>query len=337
MPSAGKTGGQATTREWTAPDSGRGVVVGIDENGLGPRLGPLIVTAVSAACSADGENVASGKPGRSFVRLGDSKDLVSHGNSSLGEAWARAIASRTGRGGEASDPDALLHALALDGKIALRARCPPAHEAQCWSADAEAFAADPKILRAVERDLGRLAAKGVEIVRVEVAVVCTERLNDAVARGLSRFVVDLHTMERLVLAAREAAGRDVVATCGKVGGFDRYSAHFGPLGGRLHAIVCEGRARSEYHFPGLGRVAFVRDADAGHLVVGMASIIGKWARDLLMARVVRHHRIRDASLPSASGYHDPVTTRFIDATALARKARGLPDACFQRNALPSDP
>jgi hypothetical protein len=173
------------------------------------------------------------------------------------------------------------------------------------------------------------------MVCVETVADCAEPHNAAIDRGQSRFVVDLHGMERLVLSAREAAGEDLVATCGKVGGYDRYGEAFGPLSTRLHAVVEEGRARSEYQFPGIGRVAFVRDADAGHLVVGMASLVGKWVRDLLMDRVVRYHRVVDPELPAASGYHDPVTTRFIAASALNRAERGLPDVCFERGALGS--
>jgi ribonuclease HII len=155
-------------------------------------------------------------------------------------------------------------------------------------------------------------------------------LNEAAARGESRFDVDLHTMERLALDARDRAACDIEATCGKVGGYDRYSDAFGPLGGRLHAVVVEGRARSEYAFPGFGRIAFVRDADAKHALVAMASLVGKWVRDLMMRRIVRYHRDGDPELPLASGYHDPVTARFVDATALARKRRKLPDDCFER-------
>ncbi|HTB75739.1 MAG TPA: hypothetical protein VK762_20965, partial [Polyangiaceae bacterium] len=105
----------------------------------------------------------------------------------------------------------------------------------------------------------------------------------------------------------------------------------------LHAVAVEGRKRSEYSVPGLGRIAFVRDADASHLLVSMASLVGKWVRDLLMARVVRYHRVVDPELPDASGYHDPVTTRFIDATRLSRGRRGLPDDCFTRKAWSAAP
>jgi hypothetical protein len=67
----------------------------------------------------------------------------------------------------------------------------------------------------------------------------------------------------------------------------------------------------------------------------MASLIGKWVRDLLMARVTRYHRSHDPSLPEVSGYHDPITTHFIRASELARRARNISDECFQRRALPT--
>jgi len=309
------------------------VRIGIDENGLGPRLGPLVVTAVVAVTSGGGHARAESRPkGALRKRLGDSKKLVAYRDNALGEAWARAIARRMGHGALGS-PEEVVGALSLDGAAVLRAPCPGKHVEQCWSAAGEAFGCDAKMLALVERDLVRLEEAGVSITRAACVVTCTRRLNEGVERGLTRFHMDLHAMERLTLEARERAGRDVIATCGKVGGFDRYSPAFGPLGGRLHAVAEEGRARSEYVMPGLGSIAFVRDADARHLLVCMASLVGKWVRDVLMGRIVRYHRVDDPDLPDASGYHDPVTTRFIEATRLSRKGRGLPDDCFERTAL----
>jgi ribonuclease HII len=309
------------------------VRIGVDENGLGPRLGPLVVTAVTATTSGGGHRRAESRPrGALRDRLGDSKRLVAYGDTALGEAWARALARRMGL--RIDSPAALVHALSLDAAAELRSPCPTAHMDQCWGTTGEAFVAEPELLAKVERDLDRLHAQGVRVDRVSCVVVCALRLNESLERGFTRFDVDLHAMERLVVDARARAGRDVVATCGKVGGFDRYSAAFGPLGGRLHAIAVEGRARSEYSFPGLGSLAFVRDADDRHLLVCMASLVGKWVRDVMMARIVRHHRelVAPTELPDASGYHDPVTTRFIDLTRLVRSSRGAPDACFQRRA-----
>jgi ribonuclease HII len=312
----------------------KSVVLGIDENGLGPRLGPLVVTAVVAVTTAEGLPRAQGKPrGRMRERLDDSKKLVTYGNSGLGEAWARAIVRRMGAG-EPRTPEALVRALSLDGPQALQAPCPTDHARQCWEHEGEAFVSDDALVAEVEGDLAKLETRGITIARAACVLLCTRRLNEGVARGLSRFQMDLHAMERLALDARERAGQDVLATCGKVGGYDSYPAAFGPMSGRLHAVAVEGRARSEYAVPGLGRIAFVRDADASHLLVSMASLVGKWMRDRLMGRIVRYHREDDPELPDASGYHDPVTARFVKATALSRKRRSLPDDCFERQALP---
>jgi hypothetical protein len=230
-------------------------------------------------------------------------------------------------------PDALVNALSLDSAEALRAPCPERHARQCWDAADEAFVADATLLAKVAGDLKRLAERGIEVLSARCVVVCTLRLNEGVDRGLTRFHLDLHAMERLILDAREKTGADVVAICGKVGGFDRYAQAFGPLNGRLHAALSEGRRRSEYALPGIGRIAFVRDADENHMLVSMASLVGKWARDLLMARIVRYHRSTDPELPDASGYHDPVTSRFVAASSLSRKRLKLPDDCFERRAL----
>jgi ribonuclease HII len=307
------------------------ILVGIDENGLGPRLGPLVVTAISARTSGEGNERARRAPrGRLAERLGDSKKLVAFGDDALGEAWARALARRFGLA--PASPAELFRALALDPDARLREDCPSDHLDQCWCPREEAFVAPEELAEEVGRDLGKLEAKGVDVASCHVAVVCAKRLNHAAVRGTTRFHLDLHAMERLALAARELAGAEVAVTCGKVGGFDRYAPHFGPLGGRLHVALEEGRAKSEYKFPGVGTIAFVRDADARHLLVCMASLVGKWVRDLLMARIVRHYRDTNADLPDASGYHDPVTSRFVAATRLSRKRRGLPDDCFERRA-----
>jgi ribonuclease HII len=306
--------------------------VGIDENGMGPRLGPMIVTGVLAEVDPRGAKVVQSRPrGASRKRIGDSKKLVAFEDSALGEAWARAIAQRVGL--SPRTPEELLAAIALDPDHVLQAPCPSHHKELCWGSEGEAFAADDALVAACARDLDALEKRGVRIRRTRVAIVCTRRLNEAVERGLSRFDVDLHTMERLTLDARDHAASEVYALCGKVGGFDFYAERFGPLAGYLHTVLLEGRARSEYHVPGVGRLAFVRDADDTHLIIGLASLVGKWARDHLMRRVVRYHRAHDAALPEASGYHDPVTTRFIQASALIRKKQRVEEACFERLAL----
>src|SRR6266511_2710939 len=145
--------------------------IGIDENGLGPRLGPLVVTAVVARVTADGHIVAARKPrGALAKRLGDSKAMVSHGDVALGEAWARALGARLGL--DATGPDSLIHGLALDTKSELRRICPSHVEAQCWNVQTESFQADGDLVARVAKDLERLAGRGVDIVGVRSGLVC---------------------------------------------------------------------------------------------------------------------------------------------------------------------
>jgi ribonuclease HII len=299
--------------------------LGIDENGLGARLGPLVVTGVLARVSSQGKRTLSRKlPKGIRADLDDSKRLISHADSRLGEAWARALANTP-----AASPAALLEALLLEDKTALHAPCPSHVVPQCWGVEGEAFEADDALC---QRTLGHrqaLEARGVTLLSVRSSVVCTKRLNQARDRGVNRFVADLHAMESLVLELRREAASDVHAICGKVGGIAEYGKFFGPLAGNLHAVLEEGAARSAYRMPGVGELHFVRDADASDPLVMLASLVGKYVRELLMARIARFYPAGDDTA-SPSGYHDPVSAAFVVRTAGLRKRRKVPDVCFER-------
>lgn len=312
--------------------------VGADENGLGPRLGPMIVTAVLAEVTPEGHAAASRKPrGKMGERLGDSKALVAHGDIALGEAWTRALVERgCGRPEAGRSPrtmDELVHAVSADPREVLRAPCRGEAEAQCWSAGDGALSADPGLVETLRSDLERLEQKGIRVAGVRSKIVCTRRLNDALAEGKSRFTVDLHAMEELVLGFREQAGAEVHAVCGKVGGFGSYEAAFGPLSGRLRTVIEEKRASSRYYFPGVGEIAFVMDADDGDILVSMASLVGKYLREALMGKIVAYYKGRGLSVADASGYHDPVTAGFVTETALLRRQALIEDDCFERRKL----
>ncbi len=303
--------------------------MGVDENGLGPQLGPLVVTAVLARLDDTGARRMNERASSLLHdRLADSKQLVDHHDVALGEAWARVVVeAMTGR--RAQGRAELLEALSLRARAHLRAPCPQTVASQCW-ANVAPFAASPEQMARASDDLQSLRARGVQVVWACCEVVCTRRLNDARARGRSRLLVDLGAMEALVIAGRERAGQDVLAVCGKVGGLRTYPPRFGALGGRLHTVLEESAGRSAYRIPGVGEVQFVRDADGADPLVALASLIGKYVREDLMSRIVAHYRSTDASLPDASGYHDPITDRFVAATARTRRERDVPDTCFLR-------
>jgi hypothetical protein len=61
----------------------------------------------------------------------------------------------------------------------------------------------------------------------------------------------------------------------------------------------------------------------------LASLIGKYVRELLMARIVRFYPAGEDDR-AASGYHDPLTRAFVERTALLRRQRKVPLHCFER-------
>ena len=141
------------------PPWGRPFYVGIDENGMGPRLGPLIVTSILAEVDDAGAKIVASRPrGAIAKRIGDSKKLVAFDDSALGEAWARAIARRAGI--DARTPAELLAAVAIDAEAVLQAPCPSHHVDLCWNTEGERFASDDASVDLLTKDLESLEAKG---------------------------------------------------------------------------------------------------------------------------------------------------------------------------------
>ena len=302
--------------------------LGIDENGLGPQLGPLIVTGVMARLT-DAAQERFEHDAASFLheRLADSKQLVDHRHVALGEAWARGLP--VGANG-ITTPDALVQALSLHDRDHLLAPCPKKARAQCWSTDVEVFDATDEQVAAARSDLAALRDHGVDVVWAKSVIVCVKRINEQRAQGRSRLDIDLRSMEELIAAARSEAGEDVQAACGKVGGMQRYAGRFSVLSDRLYTILEESRAQSSYRIAGIGTVRFLRDAEGRDPLVALASLVGKYMRETLMRRIVGHYRRQDGTLRDASGYNDPVTDAFVRATGALRERGGIPDECFLR-------
>jgi ribonuclease HII len=304
--------------------------VGVDENGLGAQLGPLIVTAVAAEVSDAGKLFLEKKLSRSLSKdIDDSKRLVAFGKHELGEAWVRALYPT------ANSPDELLAGILHQPAEELQKRCPTTSLPQCWGVRSMEYGAEEKHVNRLRKKLGTLEKHGVRIHRAMCEVVCTSQLNAEKAQGLNRFTSDLHAMERLLLTMNSQVGVPLSAVCGKVGGMADYTRFFGPLGGRLHVCLEQKRERSSYHFPGLGEVHFVQDADASHPLVMLASIVGKYVREVLMGNINRFYaenqRTKDDPLKACSGYHDPVTSVFLTRTASVRKRLRIAPSCFERD------
>jgi ribonuclease HII len=303
------------------------LVIGVDENGLGPLLGPLVTTSVSVQLKRY-QSARVSSLGRE-LGIDDSKATAAFGRMAVAEGLALAVLERA-HGQLPKDVEAFLSLLLLDTPELLRTRCPSASLPQCWSIPIAlpCFGGDVDEGR---RTLDSLARRGIQILRAKSAVACTRFLNDRLNEGQSRVEVDLELMERLVLDARAHAAEDLYAICGMVGGIRNYvekMRHF------PRADVSVRRAPSgtlAYDVTGVGQVRFEIDADQNHFPVALASMIGKYLRELWMLRHNRFYQARDPELLDVSGYHDPVTRHFVRASELLRKELGVSDACFLRD------
>jgi ribonuclease HII len=297
-------------------------VTGVDENGMGPLLGPLVATAVT---------VELRRYDRARLRrrglelgIGDSKQTSAFGKMAHAESLALALAERF-LGRPATDADALLEAFSLEGLLTLRGRCPDASSrAQCWS-EALALPAFGGELAEGRALLKRLEGRTLKVRRVRSGLLCAGALNEAVADGSTKVREDLTLFERLILDARAAAPDDLEAICGQVSGIRRYPSYF-----RHFEEAAELRESGGYAVPGVGTVRFEVKADDKHLPVGLASMVGKLVRELAMRRMSAFYRRHDPELERVSGYHDPRTKRFVDDSRSLRRHLRVATECFER-------
>jgi hypothetical protein len=228
-----------------------------------------------------------------------------------------------------SDADRLLSAVSLDGCEQLRARCPRPSARQCWSAPLAlpAFGGRPEQGR---QALGVLLRAGVRPVSAHSILACPAALNAEIKSSGSKLAVDLLLFERLLLHGGSLARADLHAYCGMVGGIREYRKYFRRLDRFEIETVEEARGRSSYRVAGVGAVSFEVDADARHLPVALASMLGKYVRELAMERQNRFYLQHEPSLGRASGYRDPITARFVARTEALRKRLGIAPDCFER-------
>lgn len=306
------------------------LVIGIDENGLGPRLGPLVVTAVSMELEAyDAKKLARALRRRGYT---DSKDVCASQSMADGEAKALAVVACV-TGTLPDDFDALLSAVSLEGPEWLRAPCPKVGHEPCWDATVALprWATSEQVAEETHALQRILERHGVRLRALRSTILCASRLNGHIGEGTSKSRIDLHAFEDLAVALVREAGREARIICGRVGMLKFYEPAFGALSHYLCAPLEESDRRSAYRLPRLGEIEFTVDSDRNHPPVALASLVGKLLREGFVERMNAFYEVRVEGLRRASGYHDPVTTEFVERIQNARLEASVPDRCFERN------
>jgi len=318
-------------------------LIGTDEAGYGPNLGPLTISAtvweVPDGDAADdlyarlapavvaSRREAAAKPSE-CVAIADSKLLYQSGGGlrhlerGLWAAWAMLGRRPTCW----SEVCALLAPGARDDMARI-----PWQNGRDLPVPREADPAELESLAANVRHA--LAAAGVRLIVMQTRAVFPERFNALVERHGSKGIALTHLTLDLVARVAEPLSGAIAVVCDKHGGRNRYagllSQHFPDA---LVEIYDEGRSRSVYRFGPPDRrveVRFEAKAEA-HLPVALASMASKYFRELAMESFNRFWGERVPGLRPTAGYPEDAK-RFRAEIAAVQRALAIDDRVLWRN------
>lgn len=315
-------------------------VIGIDEAGYGPNLGPLVMSSV--ACRVPGELAGADlwqvlqegvrrqtDPDDDRPVVGDSKVLYStkRGLSRLEASVLIALAPAL-LGKETALAD---YVEAIGPTAHAQLRNEPWYTGE--SRLPVTIDSEPCLPMAARfHEVCRKQA--VSFVLVRSVVVCPERFNRLLDHGGSKgAVLGLSLAELLEYNPPDDSAEEVHFFIDKHGGRNAYSAML-QNGLRAGTVVAqqEGSARSVYRVLGLKRAVrftFQPRADAEHFCVALASMVSKYVRELLMREFNGFWRKQVDGLKPTAGY--PVdAARFFDAIRPAVHKLGLAETTVWR-------
>jgi hypothetical protein len=316
-------------------------LIGIDEAGYGPNLGPLVMTSVAcrvpeALVGADLWHVlraavrrsAEDKDGR--LLIADSKVVYSaaRGLAALETGTLAALALGTNGGplSLAGFLDCVLWASA--GDVA----------AEPWYTGQSLLpvAAAPAVCHAAAECLhGSSRRNDVAWTQVRSVVICPGRFNALLDRWGSKGAVLGHGLAELIRCNRNAAGGESLHfLVDKHGGRNHYApmlqASF-PDG--LVVAHKEGAACSAYTVLGARqqvRLTFEPRADAGHFCVALASMVSKYLREVLMGEFNHFWRQQVPDLEPTAGYPGDAARFFLAIRPACERLQLPEDAVWRR-------
>src|SRR5262249_3198270 len=317
-------------------------IIGIDEAGYGPNLGPLVMTSV--ACRVPDELARAdfwqvlraavrrcGDSGEAPLLVDDSKAV--YGSSQGLEALERNVL-------------ATLAAWAAERAVSLAdyagQMCPSAVgdlRGESWYAGTTLLPAEAD--RAIVGPLASCFAlactgNGLRWGLVRSVVVCPPRFNPLLDKGEAKGAVLAHGLTELLrINVRELTGDDTLYFfIDKHGGRNTYAAmlqHALPDG--MVVAQQESAGRSAYRFLGVSpevHVTFQPRADAEHFCVALASMASKYLRELLMGEFNRFWQAHVPGLKPTAGYPGDAARYLASIRPALQKLGIAEDAIWRR-------
>jgi ribonuclease HII len=316
-------------------------IVGIDEAGYGPNLGPFVMTSVAyrvpeSLAGADGWEVlqpavrrdGDADDGRMLVE--DSKVLYSTHRGLL-DLELSVLAFLAVHG---PLEEGVVHELA-------ERLCPACHadlHAEPWYTGTSALPVEADGLRSQEMaerlshtSLKRQVSWGL----VRSVVVCPARFNALLNHWGSKGAVLGYALRHLLAANRtpDEGQEPVWFVVDKHGGRNTYAAMLqDALAEGMVVAHEEGRERSDYSVLGLERevrLTFQPRADAEHFGVALASMVSKYLREVLMREFNQFWQARVPDLKPTAGYPGDAL-RFWNAIRPVAERLAIPEAAMWR-------
>jgi hypothetical protein len=302
-------------------------VIGLDEAGYGPNLGPLVMSAVGCLVPDGPAPPDLWHTLRAAVRRHDDAEdeRILVADSKLVYSTARGLAElERGVHGLLPQCPPTLHHLV---EVVVPAAAAEVRR-ECWYAGTSALptAAGPDVCTAaLTRFKEECSRQKVHFGVVRSVVVPPAAFNATVARWGSKGAVLALAMSELLRRAYEAdtGTDDVRFYIDKHGGRNHYTAVLQPAfdDGLVIARV-EGARQSVYEVMGLPRtveVTFEPRADLGHFCVALASMVSKYLRELFMLEFNRFWQQHVPGLKATAGYPGDARRFWNEIVEVVRK------------------
>jgi ribonuclease HII len=313
-------------------------IIGIDEAGYGPNLGPFVMTAVACRVpdglgqpdlwqllnavvrKADDDAEEDGR-----ILVDDSK-LVYSAARGLAEL-ERGVHALLMRGPSFPTLHHFLEGVAADDVTEIRA--------EPWYHGNSAI---PRLADPAPPAIGveqACAGAGVAFRLIRCVVVCPPRFNAVLDAHGSKGAVLSEALRRLLRCCRETLPGDdrLLFFVDKHGGRNTYAAQIHhALAEGVVVVRQEGMSRSVYDVVGLNRkmhLTFQPRADREHFCVALASMTSKYLRELLMAEFNQFWQKHAPGVKPTAGYPGDAARFFKDITPAAQRL-GIGEAALWR-------
>ena len=298
------------------------IIAGIDEAGLGPKLGPLVVS--SAAFEVDDSSnpdtlslwdifseTTTRKKSRTDPRMliTDSKiAYTSRGLPALQNVvlnFSYALKNEK----PATSIYELISRLGTNDQIVQLAQSP-------WFKEALTDTSPPEGQKFAPTTTFNLQNENAGIKYLHCRILSARMLNNLFAEGLNKSeVLLLQTGRHIHHIVKTYSNEQIRITVDKQGGKTYYAPYLTDiLGGEWIETIREGRDSSLYRIRKNIYIEFLPKADQNKFTVALASITAKFFREILMNEFNRYFTSRIPSLKPTAGYPEDAKRFFAEIT-----------------------